>query len=150
LRKLLDVELTLSDPDLLLDPDPDPIWPTSGSDFLQFDLRLCLGVGAAARAYLARDRNLGNRYVALKVCRLGGAEAETLGKLQHANVVPVLSVHFEKQRALTVVCMPYLGGATLQDVINLAFQDAEIPHQADVILEAARDCPLLGEFIRNE
>lgn len=141
LRLLLDVEQHL--------PDDAPVWPEVGDAFLEFDLEAQLGEGAAARVFLARQRTLGNRYVALKVSPFGANEAATLGKLQHPHVVPVLSVHFDEQRGLTAVCMPYLGGATLLDVCRHAFENGP-PERADVILQAAANCQQLGEYVRGE
>ncbi len=135
--------------DIPIDND-EILWPETGSDFMEFELLSLLGVGAAARVFLARQRNLGNRFVALKVSRFGGSEAEILGKLQHPHVVPIFSVHFEPEQSLTAVCMPYLGGATLRDIGLRAFQDGRPAKSVDVILEAARNCHQSGEFVRGE
>jgi serine/threonine protein kinase len=148
LRQLLEVEDALFD--LPLDEPEEIDWPKIGSVFLDFELLSMLGVGAAARVYLARQRNLGNRYVALKVSRFGGSEAEILGKLQHPHVVPIFSVHFDRRQELTAVCMPYLGGATLLDIRLRAFRDGTAPRSVDAILEAARKCEHVGEFVRGE
>jgi serine/threonine protein kinase len=148
LRRLLEVEDALLD--WPLDEEEEVVWPALHTDFLEFELLSVLGEGAAARVYLARQRSLGNRYVALKISRFGGSEAETLGKLQHPHVVPVFSVHFDEEQQLTAVCMPYLGGATLRDVAERAFRDGAAPVSAEVILEAARNCQMLGEAIHGE
>jgi eukaryotic-like serine/threonine-protein kinase len=146
LRPLLEVEDALFDIPL----EQEVIWPDLGSTFLEFELLSQLGEGAAARVYLARQARLGNRYVAVKVSRFGGSEAETLGKLQHRHVVPVFSVHFEPQQGMTAVCMPYLGGATLSDIKERAFRGGRCPQSAQVILAAAQNCQQVGEFIRGE
>jgi eukaryotic-like serine/threonine-protein kinase len=149
LRRMLDVENGLADLELI----EAPVWPEPGDDFEQFHLHEVLGDGAASRVYLASQTNLGGRRVALKITPFETGEANTLGKLQHRCVVPVLSVHEHNSLGLTSVCMPYLGSATLQDVRALAFarsRSGELPGSARVILEAARRGTLEGEFLRAE
>lgn len=118
-------------------------WPEEGDSFLGFALRHELGRGAFARVFLANDTELGGKWVVVKVARHGAAEAELLGRLDgHPNVVPVLSIKREELSGWTAVCMPYLGGATLCDVIDAAFAGPALPRDARVILEAAqRPCP---------
>ena len=62
-------------------------WPVPGEEFLGFDILHELGIGAIARVFLAAERALGGRYVAVKVSLFGDEEADTLGKLSHPNVV---------------------------------------------------------------
>ncbi len=117
--------------------------PEEGDSFLGFALQRELGRGAFARVFLANDTELGDKWVVVKVARHGAAEAELLGRLDgHPNVVPVLSVKREGLSGWTAVCMPYLGGATLCDVIDAAFAGPAPPRDARVILEAAQHpCP---------
>jgi serine/threonine protein kinase/Tfp pilus assembly protein PilF len=74
-----------------------------------------LGRGTLARTYLALQPELGNRSVALKFTQTRTAEADKLARLQHANVVPVYSIHEDEQWQVT--CMPFLGRTTLADVV---------------------------------
>jgi serine/threonine protein kinase len=83
----------------LVDNDPDfaalqdaTSWPEAGSHFLGFDLLRELGRGAAGRVFLASERALGERPVVLKVALHGGHEADILGRLRHANIVPIHSI----------------------------------------------------------
>jgi len=122
-------------PDLLEERDRVP-WPIEGETFLGFRLLRELGRGAFARVYLAAEPELGDRLVAVKVSPHGGGEAQTLGRLDHPNVVKVHAVRKDEHSGLTAVCMPYLGGATLGGVLT-AFA-AGRPQQASVILDAAR------------
>src|SRR5207302_10972781 len=78
---------------------------------------------------------LGGRRVAVKVSFRGGNEARTLGRLEHANVVPVYSVCEDEKTGLTAVVMPYLGCATLHDVLNRVQALGGPPVQAREILE---------------
>jgi serine/threonine protein kinase/tetratricopeptide (TPR) repeat protein len=97
--------------------------PRAGGHFLGF--RLCeeLGRGAFGRVFLARQGDLADRLVALKVSADVAGESHALARLQHTNVVPIYSVH--RCGALQAVCMPYLGGTTLADTLTaLKSQDA--------------------------
>jgi tetratricopeptide (TPR) repeat protein len=59
--------------------------------------------------------------VVVKISNLaGGTEAQTLGPLQHVNVMPIHSVRREPGTGLTAICMPYLGAATLDHLIDRA------------------------------
>ncbi len=91
-------------------------FPESGSTFLGFRLEEELGRGAFGRVYLARQGDLANRPVALKIATDVFSETNTLAQLQHTNIVPIYSVH--RSGPLQAVCMPYLGSSTLADVLN--------------------------------
>ncbi|HEV3342167.1 MAG TPA: protein kinase [Pirellulales bacterium] len=91
-------------------------FPEVGDDFLGFHLVGELGRGAFGKVYLAEQEGLANRPVALKVSKILFAESQTLAQLQHTNIVPIYSVHV--QRPFQAVCMPYLGGTTLADVLR--------------------------------
>ena len=90
-------------------------FPPVGSRLLHFQLDEELGRGSFARVYLARQEALANRLVVLKVTTVHTDEPQTLARLRHTNIVPVYSVH--KSGPVQVVCMPYLGRATLGQVI---------------------------------
>jgi serine/threonine protein kinase len=104
----------------LLDDDAEIPWPVAGDTYLNFLLVHELGQGAFARVFLAKQTALGDRLVVVKISRQGGAaEAKTLGRIQHPNVVPIHSIHADPRTGQTLVCMPYLGTATLHDVFDL-------------------------------
>jgi serine/threonine protein kinase/Flp pilus assembly protein TadD len=111
-------------------------WPAVGTTFLGFRLQRDLGHGAFARVYLADEPALGNRRVAVKVSCHGKSEARTLGQLAHANIVPVHSIKEDAESDLTAVCMPYLGNATLSDVLDYAFTPTRQRTEAAVLLDA--------------
>jgi serine/threonine protein kinase/Flp pilus assembly protein TadD len=90
--------------------------PRPGERLLGFELVGLLGQGAFARVFLAKQPQLSDRLVALKVSPAPHDEPRTLARLQHTNIVPVYSVHHAG--ALQAVCMPYLGGTTLGDVLG--------------------------------
>ncbi len=127
-------------------------WPEPGNQFLQFDLITEIGRGSFGRVFLATEPALGGRQVVVKVAPQGGEEAEILGKLRHSNIVPVYSLQ-KDTTGRAAFCMPYLGRATLCDVLDYAFLDPHPPEQASTILdaiEAANDDSTLGDFPRPD
>lgn len=114
-------------------------WPEPGKLFLGFSLIAELGRGTFGRVFLASEPALGNRLVALKVAPHGGEEAEMLGKLQHPNIVPVYSVHHDAPTGFVAVCMPYLGRATLCDILDRAFVTSRPPTHSQVIWDTLQD-----------
>ena len=115
-------------------------WPEPGEQLGDFLLLRELGRGAFARVYLATEESTGGRPVAVKLSPEGAAEARTLGRLAHPNIVPVLSARYEEGAGLTAVVMPFLGAATLTDVLDQAYPDAKAPppRTAKVIRQATR------------
>lgn len=112
-------------------------WPHAGGEFLGLRLHRQIGQGAFAKVFLASEPALGDRQVAVKVAWRGGREACTLGRLEHRNVVPVYSIHEDEETELTAVCMPFLGCATLLDVLDQT-RPGRLPARASAILDAVR------------
>lgn len=95
-------------------------FPKVGQIFEGFELVDELGVGSFAKVYLARDKSLAGRQVALKVTKGNRDEWTTLAKLQHTHIVPIYShqkTTVDEPR-LDLVCMPYFGKVTLNTVIE--------------------------------
>src|SRR5262249_35213672 len=92
------------------------VFPKAGTEFLGFRLITERGRGAFGRVYLARQGELADRPVALKVSGDALGESRTLAQLQHTNIVPVYSVHHASP--FHAVCMPYLGPVTLADALR--------------------------------
>ena len=133
-------------------------WPEPGCRFLGFDLISELGRGAMGQVFLASERALGERRVALKVALQGGYEAEILGRLRHVNIVPVYSIQEDDATGLTAFCMPYLGRATLATVLDGVYAKHHPPLRAETILHAVRAAnegldlpglPLPDRILRN-
>lgn len=120
-------------------------WPEVGTSFLGFELQRQLGRGTFARVYLATEPALGNRRVAVKVSCQGKNEAQTLGRLDHPQIVPVHSVREDPQSDLTAVCMPYLGNATLSDVLDYVYGPDGQRTRASVFLDAIAAVTLADE-----
>ncbi|HKI31930.1 MAG TPA: protein kinase [Gemmataceae bacterium] len=139
LRRVIQAhDYLVANPALLEEKEKVP-WPIEGETFLGFRLLRELGRGSFARVFLAAEPDLGDRLVAVKVSPHGGTEAQTLGRLDHPNVVKVHAVRKDERSGLTAVCMPYLGAATLDGILS-AFATGR-PRQARVILDAARATP---------
>jgi serine/threonine protein kinase/Flp pilus assembly protein TadD len=119
---------------------PLPDWPAPGDRVGEYTLVRELGRGAFARVFLAREASIGDRAVALKITRGGPAEAHALGRLAHPNIVPIFSAQQDDVTGLSMLCMPFLGSATLNDVLDRAFPraDSPPPAKASVILEAVQ------------
>jgi len=90
--------------------------PKAGETLLGFELVAELGRGAFATVFLARQGSLADRFVALKISRTRIKESGILARLQHTNIVPVFSVHWDGP--FQVLCMPFYGSTTLADVIR--------------------------------
>ncbi len=90
--------------------------PETGDTFCGFRLIGLLGTGACGKVFLARQEDLANRLVSLKVTTQRSTESSFLARLQHSNVVPVFSVH--ERDNCNAICMPFLGLATLKDILN--------------------------------
>ncbi|MBM4093100.1 MAG: hypothetical protein FJ276_27380, partial [Planctomycetes bacterium] len=95
----------------------DAVLPRAGERFLGFQLVEEIGRGAFARVFRATDGELGEREVAVKVCPAGSHEAWIMGRLKHANIVPIYSVRHDAESGLSAICMPYLGQVTLRDLM---------------------------------
>lgn len=92
-------------------------FPRVGEECFGFRLWYALGAGAFGKVFLAEQIGLANRPVVLKITDRVGDEPQVLAQLQHANIVPIYSVH-ENQAGLRAVCMPYFGGATLLSILS--------------------------------
>ena len=92
-------------------------FPESGQTTAGFRLIEELGRGSFARVFLAEERQLADRPVALKVSRTGSREPQTLARLQHTHIVPVHSHRIDQATGLHLLCMPYFGRVTLERLL---------------------------------
>ncbi|VTS00942.1 serine threonine protein kinase : Putative uncharacterized protein OS=Gemmata sp. Wa1-1 PE=3 SV=1: Pkinase [Gemmata massiliana] len=137
LRRLLAVHRFIDDhPDVLGGSVPQH-WPEIGSDVGDFYVLRELGRGSFARVYLAAETTAGGRPVALKVSVASSQEADKLGPLSHPHLTPVLSSRLVDE--WNVVAMPFVGTATLEDVLSTAWHAnrAGLPGRGEVLLKAA-------------
>ena len=99
--------------------------PEVGEEICGFRLVGELGQGAFAKVFLARQVELGNRLVVLKVSGEGGGESQLLAQLQHTNIVPIHSQH--RAGIFHVACMPFFGATTLADVLRTFQHQPSLP-----------------------
>ena len=92
-------------------------FPEAGETIGGFRLIEELGRGSFARVYLAHERLLADRPVALKVATAGSREPQTLARLQHTHIVPVHSYRVDQITGLHLLCMPFFGRTTLAGVL---------------------------------
>jgi len=102
---------------------PEAPFPDSGQSIGGFRLVEELGRGSFARVFLAQERLLADRPVALKVAKTGSREPQTLARLQHTHIVPVHSYRVDPATGLHLLCMPYFGRTTLANLLD----DPEAP-----------------------
>ena len=114
--------------------------PETGSQFLGFRLDSELGRGAFGRVYLARQGDLADRPVALKIAADVGGETRALAQLQHTNIVPIHSVH--RSGSLQAVCMPYLGSTTLAELLSDLRRHKTLPDSGAGLLSSLRSATI--------
>jgi serine/threonine protein kinase/predicted Zn-dependent protease len=94
-------------------------FPEVGQQVCGFRLVGLLGQGACGKVFLARQDDLANRLVSLKITTEQSRESGHLARLQHTNIIPVFSVH--RVGRLTALCMPFLGMSTIKDLLAVAW-----------------------------
>jgi serine/threonine protein kinase/Flp pilus assembly protein TadD len=112
-------------------------FPEVGDVFLDFHLVAELGRGAFGRVFLAQQQGLAQRPVALKIAVNLHDEAQTLARLQHANIVPIHSVHYVE--GLQAVCMPYFGRTTLAHLHAQVLAGENLPTSGKTVVSTLRD-----------
>jgi serine/threonine protein kinase/predicted Zn-dependent protease len=93
--------------------------PEVGDEIGPYRLIRELGQGAFARVFLAEETDLEGRLVVLKVANRRSSEPKLLARVRHANIVEVLRQAVANDGTLHLVCMPFLGGATLAEVLEV-------------------------------
>jgi serine/threonine protein kinase len=91
--------------------------PEVGDEIGPYRLLRELGRGGLARVFLAEQADLDCRLVVVKVSTRITPEPRLLARARHSHIVEVLWHSLSDDGALQVVCMPFLGGATLADVL---------------------------------
>ena len=92
--------------------------PSVGEELAGFRLLAVLGGGAEGKVFLAAQTNLADRPVVLKITELRGGEHRSLARLQHTHIVPILSYQDLPDLGLRLLCLPYLGGTTLEHMLE--------------------------------
>ena len=92
--------------------------PEAGDEVGPYLLRRELGRGAFARVFLAEQADLENRQVVVKLSTRSTREPWLLARARHAHIVEILSHAEVDDGAFQLICMPFLGGATLKAVLD--------------------------------
>jgi prepilin-type processing-associated H-X9-DG protein len=119
-----------------------PPFPEVGETLGEFHLLEELGRGARGRVFLASQSSLAERLVVLKVTPDLDEEHLSLAQLQHTWIVPLHFVQHFPQRGLRVLCMPWLGGATLESLEQLLAPVAPAQRTGQHLAGAIADCRL--------
>ncbi|MEI7687420.1 MAG: tetratricopeptide repeat protein [Planctomycetota bacterium] len=95
-----------------------PSQESSDQGFSSFEIVTDLGRGSGGRVYLARQPELSNRLVVLKVSNGEDLEHLSLARLQHTNIVPLYGVVENAATHQRALCMPYFGATTLYHILS--------------------------------
>jgi len=106
LYRVIEFDQVLHDHPSLVEEVPENRWPRVGTDFCGFHLLEQIGRGAFSRVFIARQAELGNRYVVVKICIRGEREADLLGMLEFEGIAKVYSMHPDAATGLVTICMP--------------------------------------------
>ena len=91
--------------------------PIAGNEVGPYFLRREVGRGSFARVFLAEQVNLENRLVVVKVATRLTREPWLLARVRHPHIVDVVSHAIVEDCGFHLICMPFLGGATLSTVL---------------------------------
>ena len=106
--------------DFWLDPTAsEDVFPEPGDEIGPYLLKRELGRGTFARVFLAEQCDLESRLVILKLSTRLTREPWLLARARHSQIVEILSHSVVDDGAFQLICMPFLGGATLSEVLNL-------------------------------
>ena len=97
-------------------PDTENL-PSAGCTVGPYFLWRELGRGSFARVFLAEQLDLENRLVVVKVATHLTREPWLLARVRHPHIVEVVSHALVEGCGFHLICMPFLGGATLMSVL---------------------------------
>lgn len=93
-------------------------FPEAGDEIGPYLLRREIGRGSFARVFLAEQADLENRLVVVKLSTRPTREPWLLARARHVNIVEILTHAIVDDGAFQLISMPFLGGATLADVLR--------------------------------
>lgn len=114
-------------------------WPKPGEVFGEYRLLELIGRGSFAFVYIAEQLNVAGRQVVLKITRDALAEVETLGRLDHPNIVQIFTVESDVN-GFTAICMPLISQVTLFDLLAELHGDGANPTSCQEFVTALKVC----------
>lgn len=109
-----------------------------GERFGDFIILRKLGTGSFATVYLAQEVTL-DRRVALKISEKRGlGEGQALAELEHQNIVQVYAQFTDSASGKHCLCLQYVPGTTLAQVVERLHVCEKHPEQGIDILESIR------------
>ncbi len=117
--------------------------PQPGGRLGEFELLHLLGQGGFGQVFLARQTSL-HRLVALKITPDTGEEGRTLAQLEHPHIVQVYSETFDSDSQRRLLCMQYVPGTTLADLIDKIHWRRPEDQSGAAILEILDELPSPG------
>ena len=123
----------------------------------QYEMLGCLAFGGLGWIYLARDRNVSDRWVVLKGLLNAGdadamaaavAERQFLAQVEHPNIVRIYNFvqHADRRTGESAgyIVMEYVGGKSLKQILQDARRDGGSVPLAHAIAYAVEVLPALG------
>jgi serine/threonine protein kinase len=110
--------------------------PEAGDEIGPYVLVRELGRGAFARVFLAEQTDLDDRPVVVKVSTRITPEARLLARARHPHIVEILHYATVDEGRLQLLCMPFLGGATLAAVLEECRGAGKRPNSGSDLLAA--------------
>ncbi|HTQ40452.1 MAG TPA: serine/threonine-protein kinase [Pirellulales bacterium] len=134
LKRMLAIDPNRTASTTLLTGARDPDFEV-GQQIDDFDLLVRLGKGSFGLVFLARQRSM-QRLVALKISRNKGAEPQTLAQLDHPHIVRVYDQRLLPDKRMQLMYMQHIPGGTLQDVLELARQQAPALRSGKTVVQS--------------
>jgi serine/threonine protein kinase len=134
-----ELELLLACHELFEDYAP-PDFPLAGERCGEFVLAREIGRGSQGRVFLATQPALSDRPVIVKLTALDVAEHLSLARLQHAGIVPLYLSQDLADRRLRLLCMPFMGGASLAAVLTSMKSTPVAQRTGQTIAKALIEC----------
>lgn len=144
------LEIVLDCHQLMRQQEPAPRFPSGGEAFGEFLILDELGRGAEGRVFLATQPSLSDRPVVVKITPRNGSEHLSLARLQHSSIVPLYLVQDHAERNLRLLCMPYVGGISLdrmlEQLANVPLDERAGQHFAEALKQASESVAVVLPF----
>jgi len=129
LERLFRVDAVLGSEGLRLwdGPPAEVPLPEPGNEVGPYRLIRELGRGAFARVFLAEQTDLDDRLVVVKISNRVTPEPSLLARAGHPHIVEVLWHGEAEDGSLQILCMPFLGGASLSAVLAVRGRRGTLP-----------------------